>query len=94
VDPVYVTQTTIAVTILHKIHYSIRGSQQKNKNKNKTDYWFSKYNRFCDENDFIIFFLKSTGKCYAENDVTYAENDVTYAENKLRCISKRFEKVR
>jgi hypothetical protein len=23
VDPVYVTQTTIAVTILHKIHYSI-----------------------------------------------------------------------
>ena len=22
-DPVYVTQTTIAVTILHKIHYSI-----------------------------------------------------------------------
>jgi hypothetical protein len=35
----------------------------------------------------MIFFLKSTGKWYAENDVTYAENDVTYAENKLRCIS-------
>jgi len=23
VDPIYVTQTTIAVTMLHKIHYSI-----------------------------------------------------------------------
>jgi hypothetical protein len=31
-----VTQTTIAVTILHKIHYSIEVP--------KTDYWFSKYN--------------------------------------------------
>ena len=40
-DPVYVTQTTIAVTILHKIHYSI----EVPKNKTKTDYWFSKYNR-------------------------------------------------
>ena len=30
---------TIAVTILHKIHYSIEVS------KTKTDYWFSKYNR-------------------------------------------------
>jgi hypothetical protein len=38
VDPVYVSQT-IAVTILHKIHYSIEVS------KTKTDYWFSKYNR-------------------------------------------------
>ena len=33
------TQTTIAVTILHKIHYSIEVP------KAKTDYWFSKYNR-------------------------------------------------
>jgi G:T-mismatch repair DNA endonuclease (very short patch repair protein) len=33
-----VTQTTIAVTILHKIHYSIEVP------KTKTDYWFSKYN--------------------------------------------------
>ena len=40
VDPVYVTQTTIAVTILHKIHYSIEVPKT-----NKTDYWFSKYNR-------------------------------------------------
>jgi G:T-mismatch repair DNA endonuclease (very short patch repair protein) len=39
VDPVYVTQATIAVTILHKIHYSIEVP------KTKTDYWFSKYNR-------------------------------------------------
>jgi G:T-mismatch repair DNA endonuclease (very short patch repair protein) len=39
VDPVYVTQTTIAVTILHKIHYSIEVP------KTKTDYWFSKYNK-------------------------------------------------
>ena len=39
VDPVYVTQKTIAVTILHKIHYSIEVL------KTKTDYWFSKYNR-------------------------------------------------
>jgi hypothetical protein len=39
VDPVFVTQTTIAVTILHEIHYSIEVS------KTKTDYWFSKYNR-------------------------------------------------
>jgi len=39
VDPVYVTQTTIAVTILHKIHYSIQVP------KTNTDYWFSKYNR-------------------------------------------------
>jgi G:T-mismatch repair DNA endonuclease (very short patch repair protein) len=39
VDPVYVTQTTIAVTILHIIHYSIEVP------KTKTDYWFSKYNR-------------------------------------------------
>jgi G:T-mismatch repair DNA endonuclease (very short patch repair protein) len=39
VDPVYVTQTTIALTILHKIHYSIEVP------KTKTDYWFSKYNR-------------------------------------------------
>jgi G:T-mismatch repair DNA endonuclease (very short patch repair protein) len=38
VDPVYVTQTTIAVNILHKIHYSIEVP------KTKTDYWFSKYN--------------------------------------------------
>ena len=30
---------TIAVTILHKIHYSIEVP------KTKTDYWFSKYNR-------------------------------------------------
>ena len=35
------TQTTIAVTILHKIHYSI----EVPKTKTKTDYWFSKYNR-------------------------------------------------
>ena len=33
------TQTTIAVTILHKIHYSIEVP------KTKTDYWFSKYNK-------------------------------------------------
>ena len=39
---VYVTQTTIAVTILHTIHYSI---DVLRKNPNKTDYWFSKYNR-------------------------------------------------
>jgi G:T-mismatch repair DNA endonuclease (very short patch repair protein) len=39
VNPVYVTQKTIAVTILHKIHYSIEVP------KTKTDYWFSKYNR-------------------------------------------------
>jgi G:T-mismatch repair DNA endonuclease (very short patch repair protein) len=39
VDPVYVSQITIAVTILHKIHYSIELP------KTKTDYWFSKYNR-------------------------------------------------
>jgi G:T-mismatch repair DNA endonuclease (very short patch repair protein) len=39
VDPVFVTQTTIAVTILHEIHYSIEVP------KTKTDYWFSKYNR-------------------------------------------------
>jgi hypothetical protein len=39
VDPGYVTQTTIAVTLLHKIHYSIEVP------KTKTDYWFSKYNR-------------------------------------------------
>ena len=38
-DPVYVTQTTIAVTILHKIPYSIKVP------KTKTDYWFSKYNK-------------------------------------------------
>ena len=36
------TQTTIAVTILHKIHYSIEVPKNKNQ---KTDYWFSKYNR-------------------------------------------------
>ena len=42
-DPVYVTQTTIAVTILHTIHYSIE--VPKTKTKTKTDYWFSKYNR-------------------------------------------------
>jgi len=36
-----VTYTTIAVTILHKIHYSI----EVPKTKTKTDYWFSKYNR-------------------------------------------------
>ena len=29
VDPVYVTQTTIAVTILHKIHYSIEVPKAK-----------------------------------------------------------------
>ena len=34
------TQTTIAVTILHKIHYSIEVPKTK-----KPDYWFSKYNR-------------------------------------------------
>jgi G:T-mismatch repair DNA endonuclease (very short patch repair protein) len=34
-----VTQTTIAVTILHIIHYGIEVP------KTKTDYWFSKYNR-------------------------------------------------
>jgi hypothetical protein len=34
VDPVYVTQTIIAVTILHKIHYSIEVLKQ-NKNKNR-----------------------------------------------------------
>jgi hypothetical protein len=28
-DPVYVTQTTIAVTILHKIHYSIEDPKAK-----------------------------------------------------------------
>jgi G:T-mismatch repair DNA endonuclease (very short patch repair protein) len=39
VDPVYVTQTTIAVTILHKIHNSIEVP------KTKTDYWFSKHNK-------------------------------------------------
>jgi G:T-mismatch repair DNA endonuclease (very short patch repair protein) len=39
VDPVYVKQIKIAVTILHKIHYSIEVP------KTKTDYWFSKYNR-------------------------------------------------
>ena len=33
------TQTTIAVNILHKIHYSIEVP------KTKTDYRFSKYNR-------------------------------------------------
>ena len=33
------TQTTIAVTILHIIHYSIEVL------KTKTDYWFSKYNK-------------------------------------------------
>ena len=33
------SQTTIAVTILHKIHYSIEVP------KTKTDYWFSKYDR-------------------------------------------------
>ena len=38
-NPVYVTQTTPAVTILHKIHYTIEVP------KTKTDYWFSKYNR-------------------------------------------------
>ena len=38
-DPVYVTQTTIAVTKLYKIHYSIEVP------KTKTHYWFSKYNR-------------------------------------------------
>jgi hypothetical protein len=38
VDHVYVTQT-IAVTILHKIHYSIEVP------KAKTDYWYLKYNR-------------------------------------------------
>jgi hypothetical protein len=38
--PEYVTQTTIAVTILHKIHYSIEVPKTK-----KNDYWFSKYNR-------------------------------------------------
>ena len=32
-------QTTIAVTILHEIHYTIEVP------KTKTDYWFSKYNR-------------------------------------------------
>ena len=32
-------QIKIAVTILHKIHYSIEVP------KTKTDYWFSKYNR-------------------------------------------------
>ena len=37
-NPVYVTQTTIAVTILYKIHYSIEVP------KIKTDYPFSKYN--------------------------------------------------
>jgi hypothetical protein len=37
-----VTQTTITVTILHKIHYSIEVPQKKQK---KQDYWFSKYNR-------------------------------------------------
>ena len=42
-DPVYVTQTTIAVTILHTIHYSIE--VPKTKKQKKTDYWFSKYNR-------------------------------------------------
>jgi hypothetical protein len=31
VDPVYVTQTTIAVTILHKIHYSIEVLKTKTK---------------------------------------------------------------
>ena len=31
VDPVYVTQTTIAVTILHKIHYNIEVLKKKNK---------------------------------------------------------------
>jgi hypothetical protein len=35
VDPVYATQTTIAVSILHKIHYGI---EVLKKNK-KTDYW-------------------------------------------------------
>jgi hypothetical protein len=30
VDPVYVTQTTIAVTILHKIHYSIEVPKTNN----------------------------------------------------------------
>jgi hypothetical protein len=40
VDPLYVTQTTIAVTILYKIQY--RGSQKNQKNP---EYWFSKYNR-------------------------------------------------
>jgi G:T-mismatch repair DNA endonuclease (very short patch repair protein) len=39
VDPVYLTQTIIAVTILHIINYSIEVP------KTKTDYWFSKYNR-------------------------------------------------
>ena len=33
------TQTKIAVTMLHKIHYSIEVP------KTKTDYWFSKYYR-------------------------------------------------
>jgi hypothetical protein len=52
VAPVYVTQTTIAVTILrkthiavtilHKIHYSI---EVPKKTHQKTNYWFSKYNR-------------------------------------------------
>jgi hypothetical protein len=40
VDPVYVTQTTIAVTILHIIHYRVEVPQKKT-----TNYWFSKYNR-------------------------------------------------
>jgi hypothetical protein len=31
VDPVYVTQTTIAVTIVHKIHYSIEVHKTKQK---------------------------------------------------------------
>ena len=35
----FTCQTTIAVTILHKIHYSIEVP------KSKTDYWVSKYNR-------------------------------------------------
>jgi hypothetical protein len=34
------SQTTIAVTILHKINSSIEVPKTK-----KTDYWFSKYNR-------------------------------------------------
>jgi hypothetical protein len=66
--PVYVTQTIIAVTILHKIHYSIEVP------KTKTDYWFSKYNRVLQQWDILYYYYSK--KKARENDVTSC--DVTF----------------
>ena len=77
-DPVYVTQTTIAVTILHKIHHSIEVP------KTKTD-WIVK--RYVNYERKISWMVKRYGKWGRNVDWI-----VKWYGRKASSIVKRYEK--